>query len=169
MLTHVHKVIHKVVGIFARVLRGREKWRLPLPPAEFGEETEAKKVTRSDQTLASGAPGRPVSLGRGACAKGFSERTLAVVHRRVRCMAGRQRMQATGRMSSVSGANDVSAWRGRVITEHWGASDRPPADASGACFRSLVPYWSRPNANRLASGASLLRIRCICVRKRDIS
>jgi hypothetical protein len=43
MLTHVHKVIHKVVGTFARVLRGREKW-----------------------TLASGAPARPVSSGRGA-------------------------------------------------------------------------------------------------------
>jgi hypothetical protein len=45
MLTHVHKVIHKVVGTFATVLRGREKWRLP----------------GSDQTLASGAPVCPVS------------------------------------------------------------------------------------------------------------
>jgi hypothetical protein len=27
MLTHVHKVIYKVVGTFARVLRKREKWR----------------------------------------------------------------------------------------------------------------------------------------------
>jgi hypothetical protein len=28
MLTHVHEVIRKVVSTFARVLRGREKWRL---------------------------------------------------------------------------------------------------------------------------------------------
>jgi hypothetical protein len=43
----VHKVIHKVVSTFGRVLRGREKWR-------FGEEAEAKQVTGNDQTLASG-------------------------------------------------------------------------------------------------------------------
>jgi hypothetical protein len=49
MLTHVHKVIHKVVSTFGRVLRGREKWR-------FDEEMEAKQVTGSDRTLASGAP-----------------------------------------------------------------------------------------------------------------
>jgi hypothetical protein len=48
MLTHVHKVIHKVVGTFAR----------------SGEEIEAKNVTRSDQMLASGAPARSVSVGR---------------------------------------------------------------------------------------------------------
>jgi hypothetical protein len=69
MLTHVHKVIHKVVGTFARVLRGREKWRplsfLPSLRGRIGEETKAKKVTESDRTLASGAPARPVSSGRG--------------------------------------------------------------------------------------------------------
>jgi hypothetical protein len=41
-------------------LRGREKWR-------FGEETEAKRVTESDQTLASGALAHSVSSGRGTC------------------------------------------------------------------------------------------------------
>jgi hypothetical protein len=46
MLTHMHKAIHKVVDTFS-------------------EETEAKKVTGSDRTLASGAPARPVSSGRG--------------------------------------------------------------------------------------------------------
>jgi hypothetical protein len=35
MLTYAHKVIHKVVSIFGRVLRGKEKWRLPLPPAKL--------------------------------------------------------------------------------------------------------------------------------------
>jgi hypothetical protein len=53
MLTHMHKVIHKVVGTFASSVG-------------FGEETEMKKVTGSDRTLALGAPARPVSLGRGA-------------------------------------------------------------------------------------------------------
>jgi hypothetical protein len=46
MLTHVHKVIHKVVGIFARVLRGREKWKLPLPLAELARQDLAKKQRR---------------------------------------------------------------------------------------------------------------------------
>jgi hypothetical protein len=50
MLTHVHKVIHKVVSTFGRVLRGREKWR-------FGEETKAKQVTGSDRTLVKGLYG----------------------------------------------------------------------------------------------------------------
>jgi hypothetical protein len=121
MLTHVNKVIYKLICKMV------------------GEKTKAKKVTGSDRTLASGAPARPVSSGRDA-AKGFSERTLATVHRRIRCMVGRQRTQGTGRVSSASGANDVSAWRGRVITGRWGASDRPPANASGARFLSLVPY-----------------------------
>jgi hypothetical protein len=71
MLTHVHKVIHKVVSTFGRVLRGGEKWR-------FSEEMEAKQVTGSDRTLASGAPARPVSSG--ICAHELSERTLAAVH-----------------------------------------------------------------------------------------
>jgi hypothetical protein len=43
MLTQVHKVIHKVVGTFARVLRGTKKWRLPLPPAELARQDSAKK------------------------------------------------------------------------------------------------------------------------------
>jgi hypothetical protein len=77
MLTHAHKVIHKLVSTFGRVLRGREKWR-------FGEEMEAKQVTRSDRTLASGEPARPVSSGRGA--HELSEQTLVAVHRRVQCM-----------------------------------------------------------------------------------
>jgi hypothetical protein len=34
--------------------------------AGFGEETEVKKVTEIDRTLASGAPAHPVSSGRGA-------------------------------------------------------------------------------------------------------
>jgi hypothetical protein len=53
MLTHVHKVIHKVVDTFTS-------------SAGLDEEIEAKKVTRSDRTLALGAPTRPVSSGRGA-------------------------------------------------------------------------------------------------------
>jgi hypothetical protein len=50
MLTHVHKVIHKVVDTFTRVLRGREKSRLSLPPTElagFGEETETKRSLKA--------------------------------------------------------------------------------------------------------------------------
>jgi hypothetical protein len=60
MLTHAHKVIHKVVSTFGRVFREREKWR-------FGEETEAKQATGSDRTLASGAPAHPVKF-RQRCA-----------------------------------------------------------------------------------------------------
>jgi hypothetical protein len=61
--------------------------------AGFGEETEVKQVTGSDRTLASGAPARSVSSGRGA--RELRERTLAVVHRRVRCTIAWQRTQAT--------------------------------------------------------------------------
>jgi hypothetical protein len=86
MLTHVYRVIHKVVSTFGRVLRGREKWR-------FGEETEVKQVTESDRTLASGIPARPVSSSRGA--RELSEWTLAAVHRHVRCTVAWQRTQAT--------------------------------------------------------------------------
>jgi hypothetical protein len=69
MLTHVHKVIHKVVGTFGRVLREREKWRLPLPPAELARQVSAKKQRRkkghwNDRTLDSGASARLVSVGR---------------------------------------------------------------------------------------------------------
>jgi hypothetical protein len=72
MQTHVHKVIHKVVGTFGRVLRGREKWRLPLTPAELVRQDSVKKqrqkkVTGSDRTLASKAPACLVSSGRGTC------------------------------------------------------------------------------------------------------
>jgi hypothetical protein len=63
MLTHAHKV----VSTFGRVLREREKWR-------FGEETEVKQVTRSDQMLALGVPVRPVKF-RQRCA--LAERTDA--------------------------------------------------------------------------------------------
>jgi hypothetical protein len=35
MLTHVYKVIHKVVGTFARVFERKRKWRLSLPPAKL--------------------------------------------------------------------------------------------------------------------------------------
>jgi hypothetical protein len=86
MLTHAHKVIHKVVTTFGRVMRGREKWR-------FSEETEAKHVTGSDRTLALGAPTRQVSSGRGV--RELSERTLATIHRCVRCTVVWQRTQAT--------------------------------------------------------------------------
>jgi hypothetical protein len=69
MLTHVHKVIHKVVGIFARVFERKRKVETPSPScrsAGFGKETKVKHVTGSDRMLASGAPMRPVSSGRGA-------------------------------------------------------------------------------------------------------
>jgi hypothetical protein len=42
----MYKMIHKVVGTFARVLRGREKWRLPLPPVELVRQDSAKKQRR---------------------------------------------------------------------------------------------------------------------------
>jgi hypothetical protein len=66
MVTHVHKVIHKVVSTFAS-------------SAGFGEETEVKKVTGSDQTWPQGHQ-RVWSVQAEARAKGFSERTLAAVH-----------------------------------------------------------------------------------------
>jgi hypothetical protein len=93
-------------------------------------------------------------------AKELSERTLAAVHRRVRCIFARQRTQATGRSASASGANDVSVWRGQVITGRWAASDCPPTDASDARFPSLKPYWSQPDAGSVASGANERRVRC---------
>jgi hypothetical protein len=43
MLTHAHKVIDKVVSIFGRVVRGKEKWRFPLPPAKLARQDSAKK------------------------------------------------------------------------------------------------------------------------------
>ena len=50
MLTHVHKVIHLVVGTSEQGLR--------TPPAPYTEKTE---VTVSDRTLASVGPACPVS------------------------------------------------------------------------------------------------------------
>ena len=50
MLTHVHKVIHLVVGIFEQGLE--------TSPALFTEKTE---VTVSDRTLVSVGPACPVS------------------------------------------------------------------------------------------------------------
>jgi hypothetical protein len=56
--------------------------------------------------------------------------------------------------------DDVSAWQGRVITGHWGASDRPPSGCSGARFSSLEPYWSRPDAGPVAFGENERCVRC---------
>jgi hypothetical protein len=65
MLTYVHKVIHKVVGTFARVLR-----------------------KRSLEVTGSWPRGhlRVQSVQAEARAKKLSERTQATVHRRVRCI-----------------------------------------------------------------------------------
>ena len=49
MLTHVHKVIHLVVGTFEQ--------GLGTSPAPYTEKTD---VTVSDQTLVSVGPARPV-------------------------------------------------------------------------------------------------------------
>jgi hypothetical protein len=71
----MHKVIHKVVGTFARVVERKRKVETLSPSyraceAGFGEETEAKRVTGADHTLhrmlALGAPACSVKLGRGA-------------------------------------------------------------------------------------------------------
>jgi hypothetical protein len=56
MLTHMHKVIHKVVGTFARVVERKRKVETLSPSYRacevgFGEETEAKRVTGGDHTL----------------------------------------------------------------------------------------------------------------------
>jgi hypothetical protein len=127
MLTHVHKVIHKVAGTFVRVF-------------------ERKKQRRKRSLEVTGRwPRRHLriqSVQAEVRAKGLSEETLVAVHRRVWCIFARQRTQATGRSASMSSANDVSVWQGRVITGRWGVSDRPPADVSSACFPSLVPVGS---------------------------
>ena len=64
MLTHVHKVIHLVVGTFEQ--------GLGTSPASYIEKME---VTVSDQTLVSVGPVRPVSGSRGRAAS-VSDRTL---------------------------------------------------------------------------------------------
>ena len=66
MLTHVHKVIHLVVGTFEQGLK--------TSPALFTEKT---KVAESDRTLVSVGPARPVS----SCSKRVVlvfDRTLAL-------------------------------------------------------------------------------------------
>jgi hypothetical protein len=111
----------------------------------FSEETEAKKVTGSDRTLASGAPARPVSSGRSAhegaeradASRGTPARPVHF------CMATDA---GTGRSASASGANDVSAWLGNELIERWGASDRTPPDASGLTLCSLESLCSTPDA-----------------------
>jgi hypothetical protein len=81
MLTHVHKVIYKMVSTFASVLRGREKWRLPQGHLRIwslevtGGQPQGHLRVRSVQVE--------------ACAKELSERTMAVVHWRVRCIFAR--------------------------------------------------------------------------------
>jgi hypothetical protein len=97
MLTHVHKVIYNVVGIFARVLRGREKWRLPLPPTELAQMDSAKKQRRKRSLEVTGRwPQGHLhvqSVQAEARTKELSERMLAAVHRRVRCIFAWQRTQ----------------------------------------------------------------------------
>ena len=58
MLTHVHKVIHLVVGTFEQGLETSPVDNPTVPPALYTEKT---KVTVSDQTLSSVGPARPVS------------------------------------------------------------------------------------------------------------
>ena len=65
MLTHVHKVIHLVVGTFEQGLE--------TSPALFTEKTT---VTESDRTLVSVGPARPVSGSRGRVFRSH-DRTLA--------------------------------------------------------------------------------------------
>jgi hypothetical protein len=95
-----------------------------------------------------------------------------VLHRAApaRTVHGREAADAGHRTGVVSVR---CKWRKRVAwpSDHrtLGYVQSPPLDAFGAHFSSLVPYWSRPDADRLASSASLLRVRCICVCKRDIS
>jgi hypothetical protein len=70
-LTHMHMVVYTwwcwhICKDFERKI----KVETPSPSgraysAGFDEETEVKQVVGSDQTLASGAPARPVSLVRG--------------------------------------------------------------------------------------------------------
>ena len=62
MLTHVHKVIHSVVGTFEQGLGTSPTECLTVPPAPYTEKTE---VTVSDRMLASVGPERPVSGSRG--------------------------------------------------------------------------------------------------------
>ena len=62
MLTYVHKVIHLVVGIFEQGLETSPADSPTVPPALFTENT---KVTKSDRTLVSVGPVRPVSGSRG--------------------------------------------------------------------------------------------------------
>ena len=58
MLTHVHKVIHLVVGTFEQGLGTSPVDSPTVPPAPYTEKT---KVTVSDRTLVSVGPTRPVS------------------------------------------------------------------------------------------------------------
>ena len=65
MLTHVHKVIHLVVGTFEQGLK-LHRWSvrpysadsLTVPPAPYIEKTGFHRV---DRTLASTGPARPIS------------------------------------------------------------------------------------------------------------
>jgi hypothetical protein len=67
MLTHMHMVVY--TWWCWHICKGFERKRkveTPSPSCQayeagFGEEIEAKQVTRSDRTLALGAPVRPVS------------------------------------------------------------------------------------------------------------
>ena len=77
MLTHVHMVIHLVVGTFEQGLE--------ISPALFTEKT---KVTVSDRTLVSVGPVRLVS--------GSSERTVSVFDRTLA-------LKVTGRWRGASG------------------------------------------------------------------
>ena len=58
MLTHVHKVIHLVVGTFEQGLGTSPADSPMVPPMPYKEKME---VTVSDQTLVSEGPARPVS------------------------------------------------------------------------------------------------------------
>jgi hypothetical protein len=119
-------------------LKGREKWRLSLPPTELARQDSAKKQRqkRSLEVIKRWPRGhlRVRLVQVEARPKGLSERTLAMVHRRVQCIFARQRTQATGHSVSAFGANDVSAWRGQVIIGCRGASNRPPSGCVRCVF-----------------------------------
>jgi hypothetical protein len=88
MLIHVHKVIHKVVGPFARVLRGKEARQ---------DSAKKQRQNRSLEVTGRWPRGhlRVRSVQAKARTKELCERTLAREHLRVRLVSAEERMLRT--------------------------------------------------------------------------
>jgi hypothetical protein len=122
MLIHVHKVIHKVVGPFARVLRGKEARQ---------DSAKKQRQNRSLEVTGRWPRGhlRVRSVQAKARTKELCERTLAREHLRVRLVSAEERMLRTKLWLNTIQRPVTLTWRCAVRS---GRTGRCPTSSHGA-------------------------------------